>query len=50
MIMQNNVSDRAFCIRDTRNIDGTKVLRSDLIYQFPRVIRQRNGSLFDVSG
>jgi hypothetical protein len=34
MVMQNQVSDRALCIRDTQNFDSTKVLLSELIYKF----------------
>ena len=32
--MQNQVSDRALCIRATKNFDGTKILQSELIYKF----------------
>ena len=37
MMMQNQVLDRALCIHDTKNWDGTEVLRSELIYEFAPV-------------
>lgn len=33
-MMQIQVSDRALCICDTKNWDGTQVLLSELIYKF----------------